>query len=79
MSREHAAGGAFGIDHRLPLDESGVWARSKQTAVQNLSALTIVGAESNESRLGRDVLSAAVLKVATHRPRPSQLEANGRH
>ena len=33
-----AAGGPLGIDHRLPLDESGIWSRSNQRAVEGISA-----------------------------------------
>ncbi|GAC1541184.1 MAG: hypothetical protein NVS2B4_20420 [Ramlibacter sp.] len=83
-----AAGGPLGIDHRLRLDQHGVWARSDQLAVQDLSAIAVVGGalwEGNDSRLGRTFwkasesmviadIAANVLKVATRRPRPSQLD-----
>jgi hypothetical protein len=81
-----ASGGPLGIHHMLPLDESGIWSRSNQLAVQNLSALTVVGGalwEGNDSRLGKtfwkatDAMlltdtSAAVLKDVFRRARPSQ-------
>jgi membrane-associated phospholipid phosphatase len=81
-----AGGGPLGIDHMLPLDESGIWTRSNQLAVQNLSAITVIGGalwEGNDSRLGRTFwkatdamlltdLSAAVAKDVFRRARPSQ-------
>lgn len=83
-----AAGGPLGIDHRLAFDESGLWARSNQTAVQDLSAIAVLGGalwEGNDSRLGRTFwkasesmviadASAQALKIATRRPRPVQLD-----
>lgn len=83
-----AAGGPLGIDHRLPFDESGVWARSKQRAVENAATLAVLGSalwEGNDSRLGRTFwkageamvladISAQALKAATRRPRPEQLD-----
>jgi membrane-associated phospholipid phosphatase len=81
-----AGSGPLGIDHMLPLDESGIWARSNQLAIQNLSALTVIGGalwEGNDSRLGKTFwkatdamllanLSAAVAKDVFRRTRPSQ-------
>ncbi|MGZ5785134.1 MAG: phosphatase PAP2 family protein [Ramlibacter sp.] len=81
-----AAGGPLGIDHRLALDETGIWARSNQLAVQDLSALAVIGGalwEGNDSRLGRTFwkatdamlladLSAAVAKDVFRRARPIQ-------
>jgi membrane-associated phospholipid phosphatase len=75
-----------GIDHRLPLDESGIWARSNQRAVQSGSALLVIGGalwEGNETRLGRTFwkstesmvaadLAAEGLKRITRRARPNQ-------
>lgn len=83
-----AAGGPLGIDHRLPFDQSGIWARSNQTLVQDLSAAVVVGGalwEGNDTRLGRTFwkagesmlvadAAAEVLKVATRRPRPVELD-----
>ncbi len=51
-----AGGGPLGIDHILPLDESGIWSRSSQSAVQNISAVTVLGGalwEGNDTRLGK--------------------------
>src|SRR6478735_9727629 len=81
------AAGPLGIDHRLPFDESGIWSRSNQKAVEGLSALTVLGGalwEGNDTRLGRTFwkaseamviadLSAEVLKRTTGRPRPSEI------
>ena len=50
------------IDHMLSLDESGIWARRNQLAVQNLSALAVVGGaawEGNDTRLGKSFWKAA--------------------
>lgn len=86
----HAAmadGGPLGIDHRWSFDEHGIWARHNQTAVQDLSALAVLGGalwEGNDTRLGRTFwkasesmvaadLSAEALKRVFRRPRPSQL------
>jgi membrane-associated phospholipid phosphatase len=87
-----AAAGLFGgcahadIDHRLNLDESGIWARSNQRAVQDLSAFAVIGGalwEGNDTRLGRTFwksteamvaadISAEGLKRLTRRARPSE-------
>lgn len=82
----YAGSGPLGIDHRLPFDESGMWARSNQHAVRSVSALTVVGGalwEGNETRLGKTfwnateaMVSTAVLaeglKRVTRRARPVQ-------
>ena len=79
-----AADGPLGIDHRLNFDESGIWARSNQMAVRNLSAVSVIGAalyEGNDTRLGRTFwksteamvaanLAAEGLKRVTRRSRP---------
>src|SRR3954467_4077062 len=76
-----------GIDHQLPFDESGIWARSNQKAVEGLSAITVLGGalwEGNDTRLGRTFwkaseamaiadISAEVLKRTAGRPRPSEI------
>ncbi|MFC5496931.1 phosphatase PAP2 family protein [Caenimonas terrae] len=81
-----AAGGPLGIDHRLALDESGIWARRNQRAVYDLSALTVLGGalwEGSDSRLGKTFwksaesmaladIAATGLKAVTRRARPSQ-------
>ncbi|MDB5883637.1 MAG: superfamily protein [Ramlibacter sp.] len=82
----YAAGGPLGIDHELRFDEHGIWARSNQRAVQDLSAALVVGGalwEGNDTRLGRTFwkasesmvaadLAAEGLKRVTRRARPSQ-------
>jgi membrane-associated phospholipid phosphatase len=81
-----AAGGPLGIDHALNLDQGGIWSRSNQLAVQNLSALTVLGGalwEGNDTRLGKTFwkatdamlladITAQVAKDVFHRARPSQ-------
>lgn len=80
------AGGPLGIDHRLNFDDSGIWARSNQTAVEKLSALAAIGGalyEGNDTRLGRTFwkstesmlaadLAGEGLKRLTRRARPSE-------
>lgn len=82
----YAAGGPLGIDHELRFDEHGIWARSNQRAVQDLSAALVVGGalwEGNDTRLGRTFwkasesmvaadLAAEGLKRVTRRARPIQ-------
>jgi undecaprenyl-diphosphatase len=81
-----AAEGPLGIDHRIGLDQRGIWSRSDQLAVQNISAVTVLGGalwEGNDSRLGRTFwkasesmviadVSAAGLKRVFRRARPVQ-------
>jgi membrane-associated phospholipid phosphatase len=81
-----AAGGPLGIDHMLNLDERGIWARPNQLAVQDLSALAVIGGalwEGNDTRLGRTFwkatdamllanVSAALAKDVFRRARPIQ-------
>lgn len=83
-----AAGGPLGIDHKLNLDESGIWSRPHQTAVENLSAVAVLSGalwEGNDTRLGRTFwkasesmaiadLSAQGLKMVFRRPRPRELD-----
>jgi PAP2 superfamily len=81
-----AGGGPLGIDHRLSYDNSGIWKRSNQTALENL---LIIGEfaggiyEGGETRLGKtfwqaidsSLLAAAStegLKYAFTRTRPVQ-------
>jgi undecaprenyl-diphosphatase len=82
----YAAGGPFGIDHEMRFDEHGIWARSNQRAVQDLSAALVLGGalwEGNDTRLGRTFwkasesmvaadLAAEGLKRVTRRARPIQ-------
>jgi membrane-associated phospholipid phosphatase len=81
-----AAAGPLGIDHELRFDQHGIWARSKQAAVQDLSAAVVIGGalwEGNETRLGRTFwkasesmlagdVAAEGLKRVTRRARPIQ-------
>lgn len=81
-----AGGGPLGIDHQLNYDNSGIWKRGNQLALQNvLIAGEVVGAiwEGGESRFGRTCwqsidstvlsgVSAQVLKLAFSRSRPSE-------
>lgn len=82
----HAADGPFGIDHRLPYDDGGIWKRRNQKLLQDATALVVVGGalwEGDKTRLGHTywqsvdsialgTASAAVLKVAFSRARPAQ-------
>lgn len=82
-----AGGGPLGIDHRVSLDERGIWARNDQNAVRNLSTIVAVGGalwEGNDTRLGRTFwkasesmvladISAEALKRVFRRPRPTEL------
>jgi len=82
----YAAGGPFGIDHRLHYDNSGIWNRNNQKALMYGSILTVgVGALAlgDDSKLGdtfwRSVDSMVITGVAAtgmkytfRRERPSQ-------
>lgn len=81
-----AAGGPFGIDHRLNYDDSGIWKRSIQKDLAMGVALTTIGGAifaDDDTRLGRTfdqsldsmVLTAGtttVMKYAFSRERPIQ-------
>ena len=85
-STAYAAGGPFGIDHRLHYDNSGIWNRNNQKALMYGSILTVgVGALAlgDDSKLGdtfwRSVDSMVITGVAAtgmkytfRRERPSQ-------
>ena len=85
-STAYAAGGPFGIDHRLHYDNSGIWNRNNQKALLYGSILTVgVGALAlgDDSKLGdtfwRSVDSMVITGVAAtgmkytfRRERPSQ-------
>lgn len=85
-STAYAAGGPFGIDHRLHYDNSGIWNRNNQKALMYGSILTVgVGALAlgDDSKLGdtfwRSVDSMVITGIATtgmkygfRRERPSQ-------
>ncbi|HEU4670786.1 MAG TPA: phosphatase PAP2 family protein [Dyella sp.] len=82
----HAAGGPFGIDHRLHYDNSGIWKRGNQKALMYGSILTVgIGALAlgDNDKLGdtfwRSVDSMVITGVAAtgmkytfRRERPSQ-------
>lgn len=81
-----AAGGPFGIDHRLHYDNSGIWKRSNQDILMYGTIVTVAGgalAFGDNDRLGDTfwrsvdamVISSAsseALKYAFRRERPSQ-------
>jgi len=83
-----AGGGPLGIDHKVPLDESGIWSRSTQNAVLGLTVTSVVVAafwEGGETRFGKTswqtVDSLLITAVATTagkavftRSRPSQTD-----
>jgi len=85
-STAYAAGGPFGIDHRLHYDNSGIWNRNNQKALMYGSILTVgVGALAlgDDSKLGdtfwRSVdsmvftgIAATGMKYGFRRERPSQ-------
>jgi undecaprenyl-diphosphatase len=82
----HAAGGPFGIDHRVAYDDSGIWKRSYQKDLAAGAALTVIGGAlfgDSDTRMGHTfdqaldamVLTAGtttVMKVAFSRERPSE-------
>jgi acid phosphatase family membrane protein YuiD len=84
-----AGGGPLGIDHLLPYDDSGIWNRRYQQAVEyGLIVTEVAGAlwEGGESRFGRTLwqsidasvaggISAQLLKVSFSRVRP--IDSNG--
>ncbi len=81
-----AAGGPLGIDHRISYDNSGIWKRSNQTALEDLLVIgEFAGGiyEGGETRLGKtfwraidsSLLAAGAtegLKYAFSRERPVQ-------
>jgi len=82
----HAGGGPFGIDHRLPYDNSSIWARSHQNALIAVLLVGEVGGavwEGGEERFGRTLwqsidatviggVSSEVLKRVFSRERPDR-------
>ena len=76
--------GPLGLDHRLNLDISGIWAGSNQKTIEYGSALLVLGGaiyEGNDTRLGKTLwksvdamllgdASAAVAKAIFRRQRP---------
>lgn len=83
-----AAGGPFGIDHRLAYDNSGIWARRDQKLLMGATIVTVVGgslALGDEGKLGDTfwrsldsmAVSAAIAqggKWIFQRERPSQTD-----
>jgi membrane-associated phospholipid phosphatase len=82
----HAGGGILGLDHVVPYDDSGIWARRNQTFLIGAMMAGEAGIalwEGGDSRLGRTMwksidatliggASSQVLKFAFSRARPSQ-------
>jgi undecaprenyl-diphosphatase len=82
----YAGSGLFGIDHELPLDQNGIWARQYQTGLENgVIALEVAGSLwfGNDNELGHTFwqtidssaisgIGATVLKYAFSRARPYQ-------
>ena len=80
-----AGGGPFGIDHRIGYDNSGLWARSNQTALLDaMLAAEVAGGlwEGGEDRFGHTLwqsidatviggVTSEALKYAFSRERPS--------
>lgn len=81
-----AAGGPFGIDHRIHYDDSGIWLRSNQKVLMGGTIVTVVGGSlllGDQNKLGdtfwRSLDSMAVSSVISQaakwtfqRERPSQ-------
>lgn len=82
----HAGGGPIGIDHEWSLDQSGIWARSNQTALE-FGVVAVEAAGSlwfgNDNEIGHTFwqsadasivagLGATVLKYTFSRARPYQ-------
>jgi undecaprenyl-diphosphatase len=82
----HADGGPLGIDHAWALDQSGIWARHYQTALQfSVIAVEVGGALwlGNDDRLGHTFwqtidssvvagIASEALKLTFSRARPNQ-------
>lgn len=82
------AGGPLGIDHRLPYDDSGIWARHDQLLLEDAVIVTEVGGAlwlGGGDRLGKtywqdvdasvfSAVSAQLMKYAFGRERPSQTD-----
>jgi membrane-associated phospholipid phosphatase len=81
-----AGGGLLGLDHLVPLDDHGIWARSNQILLINTMLVGEVGValwEGNDSRLGHTTwqsidatvvggVAAQGMKLAFSRSRPNQ-------
>lgn len=84
----HAASGPLGIDHRLPYDNSGVWARHNQLVLEDGVILTELGGAlwlGGDNQLGKTfwqsfdssaftALTVQGMKYAFGRERPSQTD-----
>lgn len=82
------ADGPLGIDHRLNVDNSGIWKRRNQVILQDATALVVVAGalwEGSDSRLGRTfwqsvdavaigAVTAEGMKYAFSRTRPTQTD-----
>ena len=82
------AGGLLGIDHRLNYDDSGIWKRRNQVILQEVAPLVVLAGalwEGDDTRFGHTswqsidsmligTVTAAGLKVAFSRPRPTQTD-----
>jgi hypothetical protein len=85
-SSVHAGSGPFGIDHELPLDQSGIWARKYQNGLEyGVVALEVAGSLwlGNDNELGHtfwqtmdasviSAVGAQLLKYGFGRARPTQ-------
>lgn len=83
-----AAGGPLGIDHRLPYDNSGIWARHNQLVLEDGVILTELGGAlwlGGQNQLGKTfwqsidssaftALTVQGMKYAFGRERPSQTD-----
>jgi undecaprenyl-diphosphatase len=83
-----AGGGPFGIDHTVPYDNSGIWARGNQEFLLDATIVTVIGgslALGDQDKLGdtfwRSLDSMAVSAAAAQagkwvfqRKRPSQTD-----
>jgi undecaprenyl-diphosphatase len=86
LAQRADAGGPFGIDHELALDQNGIWARKYQTALEtSVVAFEVVGSLwfGNDNELGHTLwqtvdssvisgVGAQLLKYGFGRARPSQ-------
>ena len=82
----HAGGGFLGIDHQVPLDQSGIWARKYQDALEFGVIATAIGGAlwlGNDDELGHTMwqtvdsiaissVAAELLKLSFSRARPNQ-------
>src|SRR4051794_22934074 len=85
-TQSRAGSGLLGIDHYVPLDDTGIWSRKTQMQVYNGLLLTtgvIALWEGGETRFGRTIwksidatvvsgAAAGAMKVLFSRSRPSQ-------